>query len=31
MVGQRKRQLEYIHQTDPEAYQKLIARLDLRK
>lgn len=31
MVGQRKRHLDYLRQTDPESYQKLIARLDLRK
>ncbi len=31
MVGQRKRLLDYLRQVNPEAYQKLIARLDLRK
>ena len=31
MVGQRKRILEYLRQSDSDKYQKLIARLDLRK
>lgn len=31
MVGQRKRHLDYLRETNPEGYQKLIARLDLRK
>lgn len=31
LVGQRKRLLNYLNQTHPESYQKLIARLDLRK
>lgn len=31
MVGQRKKLLNYLRQTDPERYQKLITRLDLRK
>lgn len=31
MVGQRKRLLEYLRRNDTEAYQKIIARLDLRK
>ena len=31
MVGKRKRQLDYLRQLNPEAYQKLISRLDLRK
>ena len=31
MVGQRKRLLDYIRRISLEAYQKLIARLDLRK
>ena len=31
MVGNRKRLLNYLHQTDPERYKKLIERLDLRK
>ena len=31
MVGQRKRLLNYLRQTDPERYQQLITRLDLRK
>lgn len=31
MVGQRKSLLEYLRRIDPESYQKLIARLDLRK
>jgi len=31
MVGKRKRQLDYVRQHNPELYQKLIARLDLRK
>jgi small subunit ribosomal protein S15 len=31
MVGERKRHLEYIRNTNLEGYQKLIARLDLRK
>ena len=31
MVGQRKRLLTYLHRVAPERYQKLIARLDLRK
>lgn len=31
MVGQRKRHLDYLRKTDPESYQKLIARLELRK
>ncbi len=31
MVGRRKRLLTYLRQEDPERYQKLIARLDLRK
>jgi small subunit ribosomal protein S15 len=31
MVGQRKRLLNYLRQLDPERYQKLITRLDLRK
>ena len=31
MVGQRKRLLNYVKQIDPERYQTLITRLDLRK
>lgn len=31
LVGQRKRLLSYLNQTNPESYKKLIARLDLRK
>ena len=31
MVGERKRLLNYLHQSDPERYKNLIARLDLRK
>jgi len=31
MVGQRKRHLEFLRRMDPEGYQKLITRLDLRK
>ena len=31
MVGKRKRHLEYLREIDPEAYQKIISRLDLRK
>ena len=31
MVGQRKRLLEYLRRMNPEGYQKLISRLDLRK
>ncbi|HNT01159.1 MAG TPA: 30S ribosomal protein S15 [Candidatus Saccharicenans sp.] len=31
LVGQRKRLLEYLKETDKERYQKLIAKLNLRK
>jgi small subunit ribosomal protein S15 len=31
MVGQRKRLLSYLNQTNPESYKKLLVRLDLRK
>lgn len=31
MVGKRKRHLDYLRQSNPEAYQKLISRLELRK
>ena len=31
MVGQRKRLLDYLRRIDPEKYQKIISRLDLRK
>jgi len=31
MVGQRKRLLEYLRRVNPEGYQKLISRLNLRK
>ena len=31
MVGQRKRLLSYLQNNDPEQYQSLISRLDLRK
>ena len=31
MVGQRKRLLDYLRRIDPEKYQKVISRLDLRK
>lgn len=31
MVGRRKRQLDYLRRGNPESYQKLISRLDLRK
>ncbi len=31
MVGQRKRLLEYLRQTDAEKHQKIIAGLELRK
>jgi small subunit ribosomal protein S15 len=31
MVGQRKRLLEYLRRNSAETYQKIIARLDLRK
>ena len=31
MVGQRKRLLYYLRRIDPEKYQKVISRLDLRK
>ncbi len=31
MVGQRKRLLDYLRRESPEAYQKMITRLELRK
>lgn len=31
MVGERKRLLDYLRRVNPEGYQKLISRLDLRK
>ena len=31
MVGQRKRLLDYLNQTNPESYQKLLSSLELRK
>ncbi|MBI3312667.1 MAG: 30S ribosomal protein S15 [Candidatus Omnitrophica bacterium] len=31
MVGQRKRLLNYLRRMDPERYQAIIARLELRK
>lgn len=31
LVGQRKRLLNYLNQTDSDSYKKLIVRLDLRK
>jgi len=31
MVGQRKRLLTYLRKIDPDRYQKLITRLELRK
>ncbi len=31
MVGRRKRHLEYLRSINPEGYQKLITRLELRK
>ena len=31
MVGQRKRLLDYLRRIDADTYQKLIARLELRK
>ena len=31
MVGQRKRLLDYLRRESPEAYQKIIAHLELRK
>lgn len=31
MVGQRKRLLSYLKQTDPDRYQAIISRLELRK
>lgn len=31
MVGRRKRLLNYLRNQDPERYQNLITRLDLRK
>lgn len=31
MVGERKRLLNYLRSTDPNRYQQLITRLDLRK
>lgn len=31
MVGQRKRLLEYLRRENPEGYQKIISRLDIRK
>ncbi|HNS05081.1 MAG TPA: 30S ribosomal protein S15 [Candidatus Saccharicenans sp.] len=31
LVGQRKRLLEYLKETDKERYQKLITKLNLRK
>ena len=31
MVGRRKRHLDYLRNNNPETYQKLISRLDLRK
>jgi small subunit ribosomal protein S15 len=31
MVSQRKKLLTYLHRIDPERYQALITRLDLRK
>ena len=31
MVGQRKRLLNYLRRIDPDRYQKIIDRLDLRK
>ncbi len=31
LVGQRRRQLNYLNKTNPEAYRKLIERLGLRR
>lgn len=31
MVSRRRRLLDYLRRTNPEGYQKLITRLDLRK
>jgi len=31
MVGQRKRLLTFLRRVDPDRYQKLISRLELRK
>ena len=31
MVGQRRRQLDYLQKVDPERYRNLIQRLGLRK
>ena len=31
MVGRRKKLLNYLHRIDPERYQSLITRLELRK
>ncbi|MBI4116103.1 MAG: 30S ribosomal protein S15 [Candidatus Omnitrophica bacterium] len=31
MVGKRKRLLDYLRNTDPEKYQKILSRLELRK
>ena len=31
MVGQRRRLLDYLHDTDVESYRQLIEKLDLRK
>jgi len=31
LVGQRKRLLEYLKETDKERYQRLITKLNLRK
>jgi small subunit ribosomal protein S15 len=31
MVGQRRRMLKYLNETDPQRYRELIARLGLRR
>lgn len=31
MVGERKRHLDFLRRINPEGYQKLISRLELRK
>ncbi|MBF0532983.1 MAG: 30S ribosomal protein S15, partial [Candidatus Omnitrophica bacterium] len=31
MIGQRRRLLDYLKKTDPDKYQEIIAKLNLRK
>jgi small subunit ribosomal protein S15 len=31
LVGQRRRQLNYLNQTDPKSYHKMLERLGLRR